>query len=146
MPFNFIRSVLDVLAPRPVQCKKSMKEVMGVGSVIEAYNECREKRYIEVERNIQMERKMDLDILITKCKRLLSFVETRGVLQKFDRRMQNFVEKVRQAKYRGDDITPLFQEFENIENNVKKKLQVFRQPKLCGDDRIIVCYKNGPFS
>ncbi len=98
---------------------------MGVGSVIEAYNECREKRYIEVERNIQMERNMDLDILITKCKRLLSFVETRGGLQKFDRRMQNFIEKLRQAKYRGDDITYLFQEFGDIEHNVKKSSKSF---------------------
>jgi hypothetical protein len=102
-----------------------MKELMVVGSVIEVYNECFEKQYIEVDRNIQMERKMDLEVLITKCKRLLSFVETRGGLQKFDRRMQNFVEKVRQAKYRGDDITPLFQEFEDIENNVKKSSTSF---------------------
>ena len=102
-----------------------MNEVMVVGSIIEAYNECYEKRYIEIERNIQMERGMDLEVLITKCKRLLSFVETRGVLQTFDRRMKNFVEKVRQAKYRGDDITYLFQEFEDIENNVKKSSKSF---------------------
>ena len=102
-----------------------MKELMVVGSVIEAYNECFEKQYIQLERNIQMERRMDLEVLITKCKRLLSFVETRGELQNFDRRMQNFVEKVRQAKYRGDDITYLFREFEDIENNVKKSSKSF---------------------
>ena len=84
MPFDFIRSVLDLVAPRPVQGKKSMKELMAVGSVIEAYNECFEKVYIQLERNIQMERRMDLEVLITKCKRLLSFVETRGELQNFD--------------------------------------------------------------
>jgi len=83
MPFDFIRSVLNLVAPRPVQGKKSMKELMDVGSVIEAYNECFEKLYIQLERNIQMERRMDLEVLITKCKRLLSFVETRGELQKF---------------------------------------------------------------
>jgi len=132
MPFDFIRSVLDLVAPRPVQGKKSMKELMDVGSVIEAYNECFEKLYIQLERNIQMERRMDLEVLITKCKRLLSFVETRGELQNFDRRMQNFVEKVRQAKYRGDDITYLFQEFEDIENNVKKSSKSFSNLSYVG--------------
>jgi hypothetical protein len=120
-----------------------MNEVMVVGSIIEAYNECYEKRYIEIERNIQMERGMDLEVLITKCKRLLSFVETRGVLQTFDRRMKNFVEKVRQAKYRGDDITYLFREFEDIENNVKKSSKSFDNLSYV---RIIACYKDGPFS
>ena len=101
-----------------------MKELMTVGSIIETRNECYEKRYIELERNIQMERSMDLEVLITKCKRLLSFVETLGTNHTFDR-MTRFVEKVRQAKYRGDDITPLFQEFEDIEHNVKKSSKSF---------------------
>jgi len=109
-----------------------MKELMAVGSIIEAHNECYEKRYIEVERNIQIERSTDLEVLITKCKRLLSFVETRGGLQTFDRRMQKFVEKVRQAKYRGDDITHLFQEFEDIEKNVKKSSKSFDNLSYAG--------------
>tara|TARA_B100000768_G_C11051818_1_gene278685 strand:+ start:219 stop:554 length:336 start_codon:yes stop_codon:yes gene_type:complete len=101
-----------------------MKELMAIGSIIETHNECYEKRYIQLERNIQMERRMDLEVLITKCKRLLSFVETLGKNETFDR-MIRFVEKVRQAKYRGDDITPLFEEFEDIENNVKKSYKSF---------------------
>ena len=131
MPFNFIHSVLDVITPKPVQGKKSMKELMTVGSIIETHNECYEKRYIEVERNIQMERRMDLDVLITKCKRLLSFVETLGKNQTFDR-MIHFVEKVRQAKYRGDDIKPLFEEFDDIENNVKKSYKSFDNLSYAG--------------
>jgi len=39
--------------------------------------------------------------------------------------MIHFVEKVRQAKYRGDDIKPLFEEFDDIENNVKKSYKSF---------------------
>ncbi len=108
-----------------------MKELMTVGSIIETHNECYEKRYIEVERNIQMERRMDLDVLITKCKRLLSFVETLGKNQTFDR-MIHFVEKVRQAKYRGDDIKPLFEEFDDIENNVKKSYKSFDNLSYAG--------------
>lgn len=74
---------------------------------------------MEIERNIQMERHQDLEILLTKCRRLLSFVERTDDLQTFDK-MARFVVKVRQAKYRGDDIRGLFQEFEEIEKKIKK--------------------------
>lgn len=74
---------------------------------------------MEIERNIQMERQQDLEILLTKCRRLLSFVERTDDLQTFDK-MARFVVKVRQAKYRGDDIRGLFQEFEEIEKKIKK--------------------------
>ncbi len=101
-----------------------MKELMAVGSIIETHNECGEKRYIEMERNVQMERHRDLDVLITKCKRLLSFVETLGTNYTFNK-LYHFIEKVRQAKYRGDDVTPLFREFDKIESNIKKSSKSF---------------------
>jgi hypothetical protein len=46
--------------------------------IIETVNDCGEKRYIQIEteRNKKRERETDLNILLTKCKRLLSFVET----------------------------------------------------------------------
>jgi len=100
----------------------------GVNSkLIEAVNECGEKRYIEMEvvRNYQQERQRDLEILLTKCKRLLSFVERTDDLQVFDK-MASFVVKVRQAKYRGDDIQGLFREFEEIEKNTKRSSKSFR--------------------
>ena len=73
--------------------------------VIETVNDCGEKRYIQIEneRNQKRERETDLNILLTKCKRLLSFVERTDDLQVFDK-IAHFVVKVRQAKYRGDDI------------------------------------------
>tara|TARA_B110000503_G_scaffold76759_1_gene118399 strand:+ start:4031 stop:4357 length:327 start_codon:yes stop_codon:yes gene_type:complete len=101
-----------------------MKELMGVGSVIEAYNECYEKQYIELERNVQMERTMDLEVLITKCKRLLSFIEMREEVTTFDR-MNYFIAKVRQAKYQGGDVKYLFREFEDIETAIKKSSKSF---------------------
>ena len=96
-------------------------------NVIEATNECGEKRYIEmgVERNIQVERQRDLEILLTKCKRLLSFVEKTDDLEVFEN-MALFVVKVRQAKYRGDDIRGLFREFEEIEKNTKRSSKSFK--------------------
>ena len=115
MPFSFLRSFVNFVAPQPVS------------NIIEAVNDCGEKRYIEieVERNYQRERQQDLEILLTKCKRLLSFVERTDDLQVFDK-MAHFVEKVRQAKYRGDDIQGLFHEFETIEQSVKKGSKSFK--------------------
>lgn len=115
MPFSFLRSFVNFVAPQPVS------------NIIEAVNDCGEKRYIEieVERNYQRERQQDLEILLTKCKRLLSFVERNDDLQVFDK-MAHFIEKVRQAKYRGDDIQGLFHEFETIEQSVKKGSKSFK--------------------
>ena len=116
---NLFQTIFGFFAPKPEQ---------GVTSrLIEAVNECGEKRYIEMEmeRNYQQERQRDLEILLTKCKRLLSFVERTDDLQVFDK-MAHFVVKVRQAKYRGDDIQGLFREFETIEKSVKKSSKSFK--------------------
>ena len=112
---GLFQAALNFFTPKSVQ-----------GSIIEAVNECGEKRYIEmeIERNIHMERQRDLEILLTKCKRLLSFVERTDDLQVFEK-MALFVVKVRQAKYRGDDIRDLFQEFEEIEKKTKKNSKSF---------------------
>ena len=116
---NLFQTVLNFFAPKPDS---------GVNSkLIEAVNDCGEKRYIEVEveRNYQQERQRDLEILLTKCKRLLSFVERTDDLQVFDK-MAHFVVKVRQAKYRGDDIQGLFREFEEIEKYTKRSSKSFQ--------------------
>jgi hypothetical protein len=115
MPLGFLHSIADFFAPKPVS------------NIIEAVNDCGEKRYIEIEaeRNYQQERQQDLEILLTKCKRLLSFVERTDDVQVFEK-MAYFVVKVRQAKYRGDDIQGLFHEFETIEKSVKKSSKSFK--------------------
>ena len=116
---NLFQTIFGFFAPKPEQ---------GVTSrLIEAVNECGEKRYIEMEmeRNYQQERQRDLEILLTKCKRLLSFVERTDNLQVFEK-MAHFVVKVRQAKYRGDDIQEMFREFEEIEKNIKRSSKSFR--------------------
>jgi tRNA C32,U32 (ribose-2'-O)-methylase TrmJ len=124
MPFGFLQSILDFLTPKHVQRKKSMTELMTRTSVIETRNECNEKRYIQIDREIHVERNVDLEILVTKCKRLLSFVEMKGKNENYST-MIKFVDRVRQAKYRRDDIKHLFKEFETIENKIKKSSKSF---------------------
>jgi len=95
--------------------------------IIETVNDCGEKRYIQIEneRNKKRERETDLNILLTKCKRLLSFVETTKNESIF-KKLVAFTEKVRQALYLGDDIRDLFHEFEQIENITKKSSKSFK--------------------
>ena len=124
MFFGFIHSILDFLAPKPIRRKKSVTELMPGDYVIETRNECNERRYIQLDREIHIERSVDLEVLITKCKRLLSFMEMKGNNENYST-MINFVDKVRQAKYRGDDIKHLFKEFETIENKIKKSSKSF---------------------
>ena len=101
---NLFQTVRSFFAPKPST------------RVIEAVNECGEKRYIEMEneRHFQTERRHDLEILLTKCKRLLSFVEKRDDVRMFEK-LALFVVKVRQAMYRGTNIRELFHEYEEIE-------------------------------
>jgi|TARA_B110000977_G_C10864771_1_gene411173 hypothetical protein len=124
MPFDLIRSVINFLTPKPIQQINSRNELVDMGYMIETYNECNEARYIQMERNIQIERRIDLELLLTKCKQLLSFIEARNYNGSFNK-MSIFIDKVRIAKYRGDDITNLFREFEDIENNIKRRSQSF---------------------
>ena len=117
MPFDFLQSIVNLIAPRPIQQQESLVERLVNGEIIETVNDCGEKRYIQIdiERNQKRERETDLNILLTKCKRLLSFVETTKNESIF-KKLVAFTEKVRQALYLGDDIQNLFHEFEQIEN------------------------------
>jgi bifunctional DNA-binding transcriptional regulator/antitoxin component of YhaV-PrlF toxin-antitoxin module len=121
MPFGFIQSVVDLITPKPIRKERSLSDQ----DIIEAVNDCGEKRYIEIERNKKRERETDLNILLTKCKRLLSFVETTKNESIF-KKLVTFTEKVRQALYLGNDIQILFHEFEQIENITKKSSKSFR--------------------
>lgn len=121
MPFDFIRSIADFIAPQPV---RSHTEKLSNCTVIETVNDCGEKRYIEMQREVQADRKKNLDILLSKCKRLLSFVETTHDTGMYAR-LSSFVGRVRQAMYKGDDISPLFDEFEKIKDVAKQGSKTF---------------------
>jgi len=122
MPLGFIQSVVDLIAPKPIRKERSLSDQ----DIIETVNDCGEKRYIQIEteRNKKRERETDLNILLTKCKRLLSFVETTKNESIFTK-LVVFTEKVRQALYLGDDIRDLFHEFEQIEDITKKSSKSF---------------------
>ena len=122
MPLGFIQSVVDLITPKPIRKERSLSDQ----DIIETVNDCGEKRYIQIEteRNKKRERETDLNILLTKCKRLLSFVETTKNESIF-KKLVVFTEKVRQALYLGDDIRDLFHEFEQIENITKKSSKSF---------------------
>ena len=126
MPFGFVQSIVDLITPKPVRKERSLSDRILTQDIIETVNDCGEKRYIQIEneRNQKRERETDLNILLTKCKRLLSFVETTKNESIF-KKLVVFTEKVRQALYLGDDIQGLFREFEQIENITKKSSKSF---------------------
>ena len=127
MPFGFLQSVVDFVTPKSIRIEQSLSDRILNRNIIETVNECGEKRYIQIEneRNNKREREADLNILLTKCKKLLSFVETTKNESIF-KKLVVFTEKVRQALYLGDDIRNLFHEFEQIENSTKKSSKSFR--------------------
>ena len=127
MPFGFLQSVVNLIAPKPIRKERSLSDRILTQDIIETVNDCGEKRYIQIEteRNKKRERETDLNILLTKCKRLLSFVETTKNETIF-KKLVVFTEKVRQALYLGDDIRDLFREFEQIEDITKKSSKSFK--------------------
>jgi hypothetical protein len=99
---NIIQTITDFFTPKPV-------------SIIEAVNECGEKRYIEIASPIIGPRRENLNILFTKCKRLLSFVATHNYDDIVRTKITNLSADIRVAMYRDDDITYLFEEYESVE-------------------------------
>jgi hypothetical protein len=106
---NLFQTVVDFFAPRPPQVAKR--------KVIEAVNDCGEKRYIEVERVV--DRRENLEVLFTKCKRLMSFVRKKKWDETMYTRVVKLHDDVRLSMYKNDDITHLFEEFESVENFFK---------------------------
>jgi hypothetical protein len=106
---NLFQTVVDFFAPRP--------PIVAKRKLIEAVNDCGEKRYIEVERVV--DRRENLQVLFTKCKRLMSFVRKKKWDETMYSRIVNLTDKVRLSMYKNDDILPLFEEFESVENFFK---------------------------
>lgn len=117
---NFLYSIVDFLAPKPVQQRVSYSERMSKYTVIEAMNDCGEKRYLEVPKPASMERRENLEVLLTKCKRLLSFVMKKKCDDELSYKVIDLSDRVRRAMYMNDDITHLFDDFDIFENMVKK--------------------------
>lgn len=108
---SLFQSVFGFFAPKPS---------FSFPRVIEAVNDCGEKRYIEMESSTQFNnRRENLEVLFTKCKRLMSFVKSKKCDETTYTRIVNLSDKVRISMYKNDDILPLFQEFESVENFFK---------------------------
>jgi hypothetical protein len=106
---NLFQAVVSFFAPKP--------PIIAKGKLIEAVNDCGEKRYIEVERVV--DRRENLEVLLTKCKRLMSFVKNKKWDETMYTRIVKLSDDVRLSMYKNDDILPLFEEFESVENFFK---------------------------
>jgi hypothetical protein len=83
--------------------------------IIHAVNECGEIRVIEVlPTQNHMERRDMLEVLLTKCRRLMSFVES---VNRDTRRIANLYTNIRLAFYMNDDITDLIEEYEECKRS-----------------------------
>ena len=74
--------------------------------IIKTKNECGEDRYIAV-----CTEDANIDILITKCKKLLSFVESRGIERKYAHALMT-IERCAELGY------PLFENYDRIKKRV----------------------------
>jgi|TARA_B100001559_G_C16422350_1_gene585665 hypothetical protein len=126
MPFGFIHSIIDFITPKPVSHQGSLTERLLKGDVIEATNDCGEKRYIQIRSETHAERRRSLEILLTKCKKLISSVTLEDHIHRRYVRIVKLTEKVREAMYMADDITDLIVEYEELERDVKKASSSFR--------------------
>ena len=126
MPFGFIHSIIDFITPKPVSHQGSLTERLLKGDVIEATNDCGENRYIQIRSETHAERRRSLEILLTKCKKLISSVTLEDHIHRRYVRIVKLTEKVREAMYMADDITDLIVEYEELERDVKKASSSFR--------------------
>jgi len=120
---NIIQSITDFFTPKPV-------------SIIEAVNECGEKRYIETAAPIIGARRENLNILFRKCKKLLSFITTHNYDDIVQTKIIKLTGDIRVAMYRNDDITYLYEEYESVERfffkNSSKSFQNLSKLEMMG--------------
>ena len=103
MPLNFIRSLIDVFTSKHDE-QSSLLDKLSKSKIIEAVNDCGEKRYIEIEKEYPEMKKEQLDYLYTRCKSLMHFVNKRGVLQTSDDDLELlyvFTTKIKRIQVQG---------------------------------------------
>lgn len=91
--------------------------------IIKCVNECDETVYIEIPG--PESRREELNILFTKCKKLVSFVTKKTWDEDAYVRLVKLSENVRLAMYQDNDTTHLFEEFENIQDFFRKSSRSF---------------------
>jgi len=118
---HFLHSLTDFFATKPVRRSPRLHEKLINCTVIQATNECGEKRYIEIPKPRSQERRENLEILLTKCNRLLSFVMKKDRSTNVSSRILELSDRIRVSMYKDDDITHLLTEFEEFEQQYNKK-------------------------
>ena len=124
--FDYLRKVVSVFTQEPVRPEMSLADKLLSRELIETTNDCGEKRYIEVAKSERGERRVTLEILLTKCKRLLSFVSKKSYVNDEYMDVLEMHDKIRNAMYKDDDITPLIEEFERVQNVMKRSSRSFK--------------------
>jgi len=108
---NILQAVTSFFTPKTVR-------------LIKAVNDCGEERYIEISRPTY-DRREYIEILLTKCKRLMTFVTKTNHESRVLLNVIELYENVRQKLYTNDDISYLYEEFELIESKLKKSSKSF---------------------
>jgi hypothetical protein len=120
--FGYLRSFVETFyTEEPVQRAVNFFDKISNYDVIETVNECGEKRYIEIPKNLEVERRKNLELLLTKCRKLLSFVNGKRYDEDMCILIVRLCERVKNAVNTSDDITYLFDEFRELESRIKKK-------------------------
>ena len=102
---SFLQAIFGFDSPKVL----TFTEHLAKYDIIRAKNECGEDRYIAVSKDDH-----DIDILITKCKRLLSFVESRGL----DSRYARVLRLIKHCAEEGEDLETLFADYERVKKRV----------------------------
>lgn len=108
---SFVRAIFGF---DPPQTTLTLVEHLAKYDIIKTKNECGEDRYIAVEN----ESSEHLDILITKCKRLLSFVESHGLESRYAPMLTAFGDEIRRCAETGRDPEHLFETYEVIKRQI----------------------------
>jgi hypothetical protein len=114
---NLLKSLYDILK---ISTKIKKREELEKHIIIEAVNECGEKRYIQVKKPIDSERLENARILYRKSKKLISFLSRSSADDETFRMVLDLHEKIRNARYTNEDVDDLFDEFEEMKKNIKR--------------------------
>lgn len=113
---NLLKSLYDILK---ISTKIKKREELEKHIIIEAVNECGEKRYIQVKKPIDSERLENVRILYRKSKKLISFLSRSSADDETFRMVLDLHEKIKNARYTNEDVDDLFDEFEEMKKDVK---------------------------
>ena len=114
---NLLKSLYDILK---ISTKIKKREELEKHIIIEAVNECGEKRYIQVKKPIDSERLENAHILYRKSKKLISFLSRSSADDETFRMVLDLHEKIKNARYTNEDVDDLFDEFEEMKKNIKR--------------------------